>query len=124
MAERLLAGQGAGPGAPSGHQALERVLAAAARPATRRELSGEAAAVAAFLLAARTNVGHGSGARHRRPSSQQERGDSGHLSRQFPLGGGPGRRREHPFQGLLTGRGTGTRTPASQQSLGHRLLGR
>src|SRR5215831_1412624 len=68
MAERLLAGRGAGPGAPAGHQALERVLAAAARPATRRELSGEAAAVAAFLLAARTNGAHGSGARHRRPS--------------------------------------------------------
>src|SRR5215472_16632323 len=64
MTERLLAGRGAGPGAPSGHQALERVLAAASRPATRRELSGEAAAVAAFVLAARTN---GSGARHRRP---------------------------------------------------------
>ena len=67
MAERLLAGRGAGPGAPSGHQALERVLAAASRPATRRELSGEAAAVAAFVLAARTNGAHGSGARHRRP---------------------------------------------------------
>jgi hypothetical protein len=63
MAERLLAGRGAGPAAPSGHQALERVLAAAARPATRRELSGEAAAVAAFLVASRTN---GSPARHRR----------------------------------------------------------
>ncbi len=63
MTERLLAGRGAGPAAPSGHQALERVLAAAARPATRRELSGEAAAVAAFLVASRTN---GSPARHRR----------------------------------------------------------
>ena len=67
MAERLLAGRGAGPGAPSGHQALERVLAAASRPATRRELSGEATAVAAFVLAARTNGAHGPGARHRRP---------------------------------------------------------
>jgi hypothetical protein len=65
MAERLLAGRGAGPGAPSGHQALERVLAAAAQPATQRELSGEVAAVAAFLLAGRTN---GSRARHRRRS--------------------------------------------------------
>ena len=36
LAERLLAGRGAGPGAPPGQQALERVLAAAARPATRR----------------------------------------------------------------------------------------
>ena len=63
MTERLLAGRGAGPAAPSGHQALERVLAAASRPATRRELSGEAAAVAAFLVASRTN---GSPARHRR----------------------------------------------------------
>jgi hypothetical protein len=63
MAERLLAGRGAGPGAPPGHQALERVLAAAAGSATKRELSGEAAAVATFLLAARPI---GSGARHRR----------------------------------------------------------
>jgi len=65
MADRLLAGRSAGPGAPSGHQALERVLAAAARPATRRELSGEAAAVTAFLLAAKANGAHGSQARHR-----------------------------------------------------------
>jgi hypothetical protein len=75
MAERLLAGRGAGPGAPSGHQALERVLAAAARPATRRELSGEAAAVTAFLLAARANGAHGSQARHgrhgRRPAARR-----------------------------------------------------
>src|SRR5215472_5931470 len=65
MADRLLAGRSTGPGAPSGHQALERVLAAAARPATRRELSGEAAAVTAFLLAAKANGAHGSQARHR-----------------------------------------------------------
>ena len=67
MAERLLAGQGAGPGAPPGQQALERVLAAAAGPATQRELSGEVAAVAAFLLAARPD---GSRARHRRHTSR------------------------------------------------------
>src|SRR5215472_14658745 len=66
-AERLLAGRGAGPGAPPGQQALERVLAAAAGPATQRELSGEVAAVAAFLLAARPN---GSRARHRRHTSR------------------------------------------------------
>ena len=67
MAERLLAGRGAGPGAPPGQQALERVLAAAAGPATQRELSGEVAAVAAFLLAARPD---GSRARHRRHTSR------------------------------------------------------
>jgi hypothetical protein len=65
MAERMLAGQSAGPGAPPGHQALEQVLAAAAGPATQRELSGEVAAVAAFLLATRPN---GSRARHGRPT--------------------------------------------------------
>jgi hypothetical protein len=63
----MLAGRGAGPGAPPGQQALERVLAAAARPATQRELSGEVAAVAAFLLAVRPN---GSRARHRRHTSR------------------------------------------------------
>ena len=69
MVERLLAGRGAGPGAPSGHRAVERVLAAAARPATQRELSGEAAAVTAFLLADRTN---GASARTRtRPASRR-----------------------------------------------------
>jgi hypothetical protein len=50
-AERLLSGYGANPGAPSEDQALALVLAAAARPATARELSGEQAAVAAFELA-------------------------------------------------------------------------
>ena len=67
MPERMLAGRGAGPGAPPGQQALERVLAAAAGPATQRELSGEVAAVAAFLLAVRPN---GSRARHRRQTSR------------------------------------------------------
>jgi len=67
MAERMLAGRGAGPGAPPGQQALEQVLAAAAGPATQRELSGEVAAVAAFLLAVRPNGSH---ARHRRHTSR------------------------------------------------------
>jgi len=72
MAERLLAGRGAGPGAPSGHQAVERVLAAAARPATRRELSGEAAAVTAFLRAARANEARARHGRHgRRPAARR-----------------------------------------------------
>jgi len=72
MAERLLAGRGAGPGAPSGHQAVERVLAAAARPATRRELSGEAAAVTAFLRAARANEARARHGRHgKRPAARR-----------------------------------------------------
>jgi len=72
MAERLLAGRGAGPGAPSGHQAVERVLAAAARPATQRELSGEAAAVTAFLQAARANASQARHGRHgRRPAARR-----------------------------------------------------
>jgi hypothetical protein len=50
-AERLLSGQGTGPDAPPEEQTLALVLAAAACPATHRELSGEQAAVAAFELA-------------------------------------------------------------------------
>jgi hypothetical protein len=50
-AERLLSGHGADPGAASDERELALVLAAAARPATARELSGEQAAVAAFELA-------------------------------------------------------------------------
>jgi len=47
-AEGLLVGRGVAPGAPAGQQALARMLAIAASPATDRELAGEAAAVAAF----------------------------------------------------------------------------
>ncbi len=47
-AEGLLVGRGVAPGAPVGQQALARMLAIAASPATDRELAGEAAAVAAF----------------------------------------------------------------------------
>ena len=50
-ADRLLSGYGAGHGAQPEDQALALVLAAAARPATARELSGEQAAVAACELA-------------------------------------------------------------------------
>jgi uncharacterized membrane protein YgcG len=52
-AERLLSGHGADPCAPPHEQALALVLAAAARPATIRELRGEQAAVAAFEFAVR-----------------------------------------------------------------------
>jgi hypothetical protein len=51
-AERLLSGQGAGPGATPGRQALADLLSAAALPATGHELAGEDAAVLEFLLAA------------------------------------------------------------------------
>jgi hypothetical protein len=53
IAELLLSGQGAEPGVPPRERALALVLAAAARPATPRELSGEQAAVTAFELAFR-----------------------------------------------------------------------
>ncbi len=50
-AEELLAGRGAAPGAPASQQALARVLEIAAGPPTDGELAGEAAYVAAFVLA-------------------------------------------------------------------------
>lgn len=49
-AERLLAGQGAAPGAPEDQQALAMMLSQAAGPARTRELAGEVTAVAAFAL--------------------------------------------------------------------------
>jgi hypothetical protein len=52
-AERLLAGEGAGPGAPEDQQALAMMLKHAAGPARSRELAGEASAVAAFALVRR-----------------------------------------------------------------------
>lgn len=48
-AERLLARQSLGRGAPASQRTLELVLAAAAGPATERELTGETTAVNAFL---------------------------------------------------------------------------
>jgi hypothetical protein len=50
-AELLLAGRRLGHHAPASQRTLELVLAAAAGPATERELAGEAAAVTAFLAA-------------------------------------------------------------------------
>jgi hypothetical protein len=52
-AELLLSGQGADSVVPPRERALALVLAAAARPATPRELCGEQAAVTAFELAVR-----------------------------------------------------------------------
>jgi hypothetical protein len=51
LAERLQAGLDPCPDASSSEQALALVLKAAAQPGTERELSGEAAAIDAFLLA-------------------------------------------------------------------------
>jgi len=64
-AERLLSGCPAGPGAPAGQQAVALVLQAASRPASERELSGEDAAVAAFLAVAGPARTSGSRARTR-----------------------------------------------------------
>ena len=50
-AELMLAGHRLGQQAPASQLTLELVLAAAAGPATERELAGETAAVAAFLAA-------------------------------------------------------------------------
>ena len=50
-AELLLAGRHLGRHEPASQRTLERVLAAAAGPATERELAGETAAVTAFLAA-------------------------------------------------------------------------
>jgi hypothetical protein len=50
-AELMLAGRRLGPHAPASQRTLELVLAAAAGPATERELAGETAAVTAFLAA-------------------------------------------------------------------------
>jgi hypothetical protein len=50
IAARLLAGQSAGPDARPSQQALAEIFRAAARPGTRAELSGQAAAVNAFVL--------------------------------------------------------------------------
>jgi hypothetical protein len=50
-AELLLAARHLGRHAPAGQRTLELVLAAAAGPATERELAGETAAVTAFLAA-------------------------------------------------------------------------
>ena len=50
-AELMLAGRRLGQQAPASQRTLELVLAAAAGPATERELAGETAAVAAFLAA-------------------------------------------------------------------------
>jgi len=50
-AELMLAGHRLGQQAPASQRTLELVLAAAAGPATERELAGETAAVAAFLAA-------------------------------------------------------------------------
>jgi hypothetical protein len=52
IAERLLAGQNACPDASPSQQALALIFKAAARPGTGPELSGEATAVDAFILAA------------------------------------------------------------------------
>jgi hypothetical protein len=49
-AERLLAGQGAAPGAPEDQQALAMMLRRAAGPAQVRELAGQVSAIAAFAL--------------------------------------------------------------------------
>ena len=50
-AEFMLAGRRLGQQAPASQRTLELVLAAAAGPATERELAGETAAVAAFVAA-------------------------------------------------------------------------
>jgi hypothetical protein len=50
-AELMLAGRSLGQHAPASQRTLELVLAAAAGPATERELAGETAAVTAFLAA-------------------------------------------------------------------------
>jgi hypothetical protein len=50
-AEGLLSGRGAAAGAPAGQQALARVLAVASGPASDIELTGQAAALAAFAAA-------------------------------------------------------------------------
>jgi len=50
-AELMLAGRRLGQQAPASQRTLELVLAAAAGPATERELAGETAAVTAFLAA-------------------------------------------------------------------------
>jgi hypothetical protein len=50
-AELMLARRHLGQHAPASQRTLELVLAAAAGPATERELAGEAAAVTAFLAA-------------------------------------------------------------------------
>ena len=58
IAERLLACEDAGPGASPAQHALALTLLAAARPGTERELSGEAAAVAAFVRVAAASGTH------------------------------------------------------------------
>lgn len=50
-ADNLLAGRGAAPGAPAGHQALARVLATAGNAGSEQELADEAAYMAIFVLA-------------------------------------------------------------------------
>ena len=49
-AERLLAGQGAAPGAPKDQKALAMMLRHAAGPAQKEELAGQVSAIAAFAL--------------------------------------------------------------------------
>jgi hypothetical protein len=49
-AERLLAGQGAAPDAPTDQQALAMMLRHAAGPAQTQELAGQVSAIAAFAL--------------------------------------------------------------------------
>lgn len=49
-AERLLAGQGAAPDAPTDQQALAMMLRHAAGPAQMQELAGQVSAIAAFAL--------------------------------------------------------------------------
>lgn len=80
VAERLLAGQDAPPGADASERALSQILTAAAKPGTESELADEASAVAAFLLAS-------SPAAARRPwwRARTRHARQGRLSRRAPV---------------------------------------
>ena len=79
-AERLLAGQGATPGAPEDQQALAMMLRHAAGPARTRELAGEVTAVAAFSLV-------------KEEKARRAKGPPGGADRRRQAGAASGRRR-------------------------------
>ena len=80
IAERLLAGQDAGPEASPAQRTLAVALRAAARPGTEQELSTEAANVAAFVTAVRT-----AGAARTAGAGATARPRSGRPPRRIPL---------------------------------------
>jgi hypothetical protein len=122
-AERLLAGQGAAPGAPEDQQALAMMLRHAASPARTRELAGEVTAVAAFALV-------------KEEKARRAKGPPRGADRRRQAGAASGRRRTQTRRGplvavcasalvviALSGTAAADALPAPMQRLAHDTFG-